>query len=178
MNCYRTSNNKFFTAPPRMADGRHFTDYRPNEFLNNMIIKDNNVEDSYNYRQFLIQNGDKIMELNWKHAYLKNGSFNCKKPYPQGTMLPEQDKVKCDLNRCNIVSNNKNGLGRGRVYTEEENELLDSLNEPEMGLEGNKCTPYDSNFNYYPLDQNNQPERQAVQGGGRILSGGDPREYQ
>ena len=27
MSCYRTTNNKFFTAPPRMADGRHFTDY-------------------------------------------------------------------------------------------------------------------------------------------------------
>ena len=28
--CYKTSNNKYSDCPPRMADGRHFTDFRPN----------------------------------------------------------------------------------------------------------------------------------------------------
>ena len=37
MNCYRTSNNKFFNAPPRMADGRHFTDYRPSCDANSSV---------------------------------------------------------------------------------------------------------------------------------------------
>ena len=50
MSCYRTTNNKFFTAPPRMADGRHFTDYRPTFDLNNKIQEDNNIDTSYNYR--------------------------------------------------------------------------------------------------------------------------------
>ena len=35
--CKKTSNNKYFNCPPRMDDGRHFTDYRPNDRVNNLI---------------------------------------------------------------------------------------------------------------------------------------------
>ena len=55
-NCYKTSNNKYANAPPRMDDGRHFTDYRPNCFLNNRLQVDNNVPNSYEMRLFLTRN--------------------------------------------------------------------------------------------------------------------------
>ena len=29
MDCYRTSNNKFFQAPPRMSDARHLLTIDP-----------------------------------------------------------------------------------------------------------------------------------------------------
>ncbi len=28
--CYKTGDNRYNDCPPRMADGRHFTDFRPN----------------------------------------------------------------------------------------------------------------------------------------------------
>ena len=31
-NCHKTTNNKYFQCPPRMSDGRHFTDYRSNVY--------------------------------------------------------------------------------------------------------------------------------------------------
>ena len=47
------NNPKYNNCPPRMDDGRHFTDYRPNCFVNNLIQTQNRVTDSYYYRQFL-----------------------------------------------------------------------------------------------------------------------------
>ena len=47
MNCYRTSNNKYFTAPPRMADARHFTDYRENTKVNTALQKEFESDNSY-----------------------------------------------------------------------------------------------------------------------------------
>ena len=70
--CYRTANNKFFQAPPRMADGRHFTDYRQNYALNNNVSTDNSIDTSYDYRMFLTRNAGKIIDLNKKHSYLNN----------------------------------------------------------------------------------------------------------
>ena len=45
--CYKTSDNKFFDCPPRMADGRHFTDYRPECYVNDLIRADNNVNNNF-----------------------------------------------------------------------------------------------------------------------------------
>ena len=41
-SCYKTSNNKYFNLPPRMDDARHFTDYRPNCVMNNLLSKEMN----------------------------------------------------------------------------------------------------------------------------------------
>ena len=99
MSCYRTTNNKFFTAPPRMADGRHFTDYRPTFDLNNKIQNDNNIETSYDYRMFMSNNADRIMEVNRQHSQLKNGVNNCKQPYINHMKWLWPHK------RCYIISN-------------------------------------------------------------------------
>ena len=88
MDCYRTSNNKYFQAPPRMDDSRHFTDYRPDCHVNNLIKNDNKVFNSYEYRLFLTRNAEKLMDANRQYAFLKNGVSECKMPYNQGTMLP------------------------------------------------------------------------------------------
>ena len=42
-SCYKTSNNKYFKCPPRMDDGRHFTDYRPNCHVNNLVRANNKI---------------------------------------------------------------------------------------------------------------------------------------
>ena len=45
--CYKTSDNKYFGCPPKMSDGRHFTDYRPNCFLNGMVRDENKLTNSF-----------------------------------------------------------------------------------------------------------------------------------
>jgi hypothetical protein len=125
-----------------MADGRHFTDYRPNCFLNNRIQVENQVPNSYDMRLFLTRNAKKLMDLNKKHSYVLNGNFECKKPYNQGTMYPEESKVRCNSHTCNVTHNYDNGVGMGRSYADGElPECLRSFNSPPMKLNNNQCAP-------------------------------------
>jgi len=139
-SCYRTSNNKFASAPARMSDGRHFTDYRPNCFTNTRLQVENRVPNSYEYRMFLTRNAEDIMELNRKESFLQNGSTECKSPYNPGTMVPEADKVVCNSQTCQVVHNYEGGVGTGRDYGDSI-ECLASLSAPPMELKPNQCKP-------------------------------------
>ena len=108
------SNNKYFNCPPRMADGRHFTDYRPNCDLNQL----SNVT-SNEYRNNLINNAESIMENNRKLMCDKNCCGKCVEGYDVGTMLPEQTNVVCDAEKCQLMMNHADGLGQGRLYATE-----------------------------------------------------------
>ena len=68
--CFKTSNNKYFDCPALMSDGRAFTDYRPSNYVNDMIRINNKVYDSYNYRQFLINNAANLMKVNDEYNIL------------------------------------------------------------------------------------------------------------
>ncbi len=62
--CYSGSNNIHFNTPPFMSDGRLFTNFNPSyeanqKFRNNLGIKNN-----YDYRQWLIKNGNILTEKN------------------------------------------------------------------------------------------------------------------
>jgi hypothetical protein len=57
----RTPNNKYPNCSALMDDGRAFTDYRSTCVVNNMLRTQNKIKNSYEYRQFLINNGTKIM---------------------------------------------------------------------------------------------------------------------
>ena len=179
MSCYRSSNNKFFNSPARMADGRLFTDYRPNFEMNRYIESGNKIKNTQDYRMFLSRNGEKIIEKNSEYIFLKNGMTNCMEPYHVGTMLPEKTRVVCDQHTCRVVDVDPNGHGQGREYvTTGENELLTPLMKPPMELDSNACvSPFDS-FNYYPIIENyNVESRAAVPFGGTMLKGGDPNVY-
>ena len=61
----RVPNNKFQNCPARMGDGRYGTDYRPNVKINEQLQAKNNIKyDNYKYRQFLIHNGNNIIQAN------------------------------------------------------------------------------------------------------------------
>ena len=75
--CDKTSNNKFFDCPPRMADGRFFTDYRSNRYVNNMTRIQNDLEGSYSYRMFLQHNSKNLMRVNRRYNKQKNGCRSC-----------------------------------------------------------------------------------------------------
>ena len=177
MSCYSSSNNKHFNAPPRMADGRNFTDYRPNHEINRHYIEQNKVKNSHDYRLFLSRNGENIIGNNKKYIFEKNGLFNCKEPYHVGTMLPERSRVVCNQHTCKDVVINEDGHGQGRQYVTDgkPNPVLDPLMQPEFKFGDNVCATPSDNFNYHPInnDERKQILRQAVPGGGVMLNGGD-----
>ncbi len=73
-------NNVNNFCPARMSDGRHFTDYRPNCSLDGNIRTQNNIHSSFEFRSFLQENANKLMELNRSSAINNNGCSSCSKP--------------------------------------------------------------------------------------------------
>jgi hypothetical protein len=177
-SCYKTSNNKYFRCPPRMDDGRHFTDYRPNCHVNNLVRTNNAVINSHNYRMFLTHNGHKLMTLNRGYASEKNSCGPCQEPYHQGTMLPEQSVQVCDNKSCNTDFVNKNGLGLGRRYDTDSQQCGNWPDKLPVNKPYNCCADTSSLFNYYNhMDAKAQGElqvRNTVPGGGNRMGGGDP----
>ena len=115
--CYKASNNKYKNCPPRMDDGRHFTDYRPVCHLNNLITVNNKIKNSFEYRMHLTRNAENLMNINRAYISEKNGCGPCMEPYNVGTMLPEKTKIVCNAKGCSKIMNNQDGLGEGRIYT-------------------------------------------------------------
>jgi hypothetical protein len=104
--CNKTSNNKYFDCPALMSDGRAFTDYRQSSQVDNMIQYSNNIMSSYQYRQFLINNADKIMDVNTMYATNKLSCNNCDtKTIPFNTVCD----VTTQSSKCHTV--NPNGIG-------------------------------------------------------------------
>ena len=120
--CYKTSDNKYSDCPPRMSDGRHFTDYRPSNQLELLVAADNSAHNSFQYRQFLQHNGKELMGMNRQVAVRNNGCSNCAtakqgvEGFDNGTMLPEKYMQTCDANGCNVKLNFAGGVGTGRQY--------------------------------------------------------------
>tara|TARA_A100001011_G_scaffold355465_1_gene398671 strand:+ start:232 stop:666 length:435 start_codon:yes stop_codon:yes gene_type:complete len=115
--CYRTSNNKYFNAPPLMSDGRHFTDYRSSCVANAMIHVNNKLTNSYDYRTFLIRNAKNIINQDRQVNYIMNGCTECNNPEQPGTMLREKQVEQCTKSTCSVKPNFKGGLGQGRMYS-------------------------------------------------------------
>lgn len=101
------TNEDEFTCTNKMADGRAFTDYRPQCLLNNSKLN------SYDYRMFLMKNAEKIIENNVTSIITDCSCFNHNQV---GTMLPERNMVTCNKNTCFVTTSDKNGLGDGRMY--------------------------------------------------------------
>ena len=65
-----------------MADGRHVTDYRPSCEVNSSIRYLNGVTDSNQFRQFLINNSNRLMDMNRDFYWKKNNCESCKFIHP------------------------------------------------------------------------------------------------
>lgn len=99
----------------KMQDGRAFTDYRPRCTVQ-FQMKNDNTKNSFDTRQFLTNNAEKLMKANMEIAESNSpcASTNLNKV---GTMLPEKNMMTCDANTCNFSQNvNPNGVGTGRIY--------------------------------------------------------------
>jgi hypothetical protein len=100
-----------------MADGRLFTDYRPRCDRNLQYAAP--MAGSWDYRQFLIGNGEKIIDADRATAAAFAKCAPCVQPYDVGTMAPEADRVVCDKVSCSRVKPAKPSayaIGTGREY--------------------------------------------------------------
>ena len=66
--CYSGSNNIHFDYPPLMSDGRQYTNWNSACSDNERVINNNNIKTNYQYRQYLIKNGQSVMAQNQKRA--------------------------------------------------------------------------------------------------------------
>ena len=94
--CIKTSNNKYANCPPRMDDGRHFTDYRPNCHMNNLHRSNNGLTNSFVSRMHLTHNATQLMSANRQHAHTMNDCGPCQPPYQSGTMMREKSALVLD----------------------------------------------------------------------------------
>lgn len=101
------------SCPVRMADGRLFTDYRPRCDANSEYMAP--MSGNYEYRQYLIQNGTKILDKNRAAAAAAAACKPCANP---STMVPEVARFVCDKVSCGVVqvpgASSQYGIGTGR----------------------------------------------------------------
>ena len=64
MNCESGSNNLYYNFPPNMNDGRNYSDWQPEAVVNATIRKKHNIKTNWNYRKFLQNNSDEIVQSN------------------------------------------------------------------------------------------------------------------
>ena len=109
-NCLDPSFN--VECPPRMADGRLFTDYRPRCVVNDTLIDSNNkTMSSLNQRKHLTHNGEEIIKANMLNAMK---SSQCHAIEPTDTQIPMAFRQTCDTNVCNFTRVDDTGLGLTR----------------------------------------------------------------
>ena len=62
--CYSGSNNTDMSFPPIMSDGRNFTNWNQVPTIDKTVQKKFGITNNYNYRHYLINNGDQIIKYN------------------------------------------------------------------------------------------------------------------
>jgi hypothetical protein len=106
----KTSDNVNLDFPARMADGRIFTDYRPNCVMNSEYSKGKN---SFEYRYHLTHNGTQIEQSSMKQLEERAKCNDCNAQ----TLLPVQTVQNCNAGICTISVQDPNGLGLDRSNT-------------------------------------------------------------
>ena len=59
------------------SDGRAFTEYRSFSQIDNQIKSSNNISNNYEYKQFLQQNAEKLMQVDRVSSSKKNDVPRC-----------------------------------------------------------------------------------------------------
>ena len=63
--CYSGSNNIHFNFPPIMSDGRNYASWQPEAVINKRIQTQENIKTNWGYRQYMQNNGIKVMKYNY-----------------------------------------------------------------------------------------------------------------
>jgi hypothetical protein len=138
-----------------MADGRHFTDYRPRCAVNQLPPSGN--LSSFEYRQYLIANADALIRKNAETATFHNKCAPC--DVDPGTWLPEKTVQKCNARTCAFNDADPAGLGIGRSYDTPESAManlhavqMESFHQEDSAA--NCCAAANDDLEYYPLHGN------------------------
>lgn len=67
-NCYNASNNYDFNSPAKMADGRLWSQWQPDALVNERIQRKEGIQSNWAYRQYLQNNGLRVMNYNTQEA--------------------------------------------------------------------------------------------------------------
>ena len=63
------TNNKYPELPPLMSDGRAVVgSWQPESVINKELIETNNIKSNWEYRKYLQQNSQQIMEYNFRES--------------------------------------------------------------------------------------------------------------
>lgn len=175
--CERESDNKHYMCPAKMSDGRAFTDYKPRCAVHTSLMSAGSSGsaqqpmNSYELRQYLINNAETLMERSRTEAERMNACGPCVEPWNQGTMLPEQSMVRCNASTCSVSTNDTSGLGQGRDYgISPDTNFVNRMEARDAKMRtqpSNCCTGYDDDIKYYPIGPAVMEEqRYAVPSGG------------
>jgi hypothetical protein len=176
----------YSNCPPKMADGRMFTDYRPRCIANMAQLQTpNQTFSSYEYRQYMVKNATVIMKQNRQNAYTANQCGPCMEPYNEGTMLNEQSTVKCDAQKCTLYGKDAGGIGTGREYNTGGEVpgkaaflAMKAQEQEAMKRTQNCCATTADDMLYYPLDYNlNDYNGRAMVPSGSVSSGMNDRKF-
>ena|SRR3990172_11110100 len=99
-------NNKYVNCPPLMADGRIFTDYRPNDYVNNLMRMASGTTSCYSYRKYLTENAEYVMEANRQYIQDKTKCFPC-----NGINMPFYRNCDYNISDMECSIKNKDGIG-------------------------------------------------------------------
>jgi hypothetical protein len=165
-----------------MSDGRLFTDYRPRCDINYMNLQKEKAMDSYTYRQYLMNNGEQIMNGMRQCVYTSAVCGPCKEPFEVGTMLPEESIDVCDKRSCRrVATGSAQAVGLGRYYGKPNADAKDfqafkAAEQKRLSSSaGNCCATTNDDLAYFaPHDMPTTVNRNSVPFGGNPLNGGDP----
>ena len=106
----KVTDNVELGFPARMSDGRGFTDYRPNCYLNNELGQSMG---SWQYRTYLMRNADNIHQKFMSMTESENSCTNC-----TGAPVPDfRTVVDCTRqNTCYYNIKDPNGIGKKVNY--------------------------------------------------------------
>ena len=92
--CESGCDNQYYNCPPRMEDGRHFTDYRPRCAVN--YDSQPRPMSAYDYRMYLTEHAEDMMKKSREVAYKKNSCEPCE----NRTVFPDNVIAKCNKRTC------------------------------------------------------------------------------
>ena len=138
--CYSGSNNIHFNFPPIMADGRNYASWQPDAVVNQRIQKEENIHSNWSYRQYLQNNGTKIMNYNNMEACYDLGLDPYFKTDKKNRMTVNNDGVSIDgkLNLGKMVINENEinwNVGGSKIY---ENSNLNIESDDDIIFSGKK----------------------------------------
>ena len=108
-NGTKVSDNFELEFPARMSDGRQFTDYKSNGFLN---LHEQELKTTLEYRLYLQNNAEKIMDNNYSVTASVNECSDC----PGYQIVDTKSLLTCNKESCIEELKNESGLGYDIKY--------------------------------------------------------------